>query len=48
MQSHITAMHSKGFQAEVVNHLANTDGVMPAVADIPFLLLSDVCGLQKP
>ena len=35
MQSHITATHSKGFPAEVANHLANTAGVMPAVADIP-------------
>ena len=35
MQSHITATHSKGFPAKVANHLANTAGVMPAVADIP-------------
>ena len=34
VQSHITVTHSKGFPAEVIN-LANTAGVMPAVADIP-------------
>ena len=40
VQSLITATHSKGFPAEVANHLANTAGVMPAVADIPYMILT--------